>query len=371
MINKPTWIFLLFLLIPGLSGCNTIISNPAPLKAALLAVSDTTKDFAYILNCESIITIPIGNEINEFELIDPDIESFNPPIFLTIDEENRIYLDDQANGRIFIYDENYDLISIVNVPSYRPEDTNLFRLPIWVGVIASQDRIFLLLNPVFTEGFHGLVSVIDTNGTELALLDLSVFTGVASDGYLNQVSFPWDFIRLFSDGQGGVFTRAAFPYLIHINNDMQLANVRPSFTVSVWYLSFTSGWDGYLYFQNNEDLIFQTNIELNQLNNPINLLNRVSQYGIEELSVSGVDQNGNIYFTSQIGDYDTGTHIIGRYDPQNEEIWVASLTATMENGFQVDLRNIEIAPDGTIYTFDDTNWPASRDLLRCEFMPHP
>jgi len=370
MTKINSWKYLLLFLIFVLSSCANSITASTPVKTALSVFSSASKEYAFNVACEPVLTLTIGDGTNEFGLIDADIESFNPPIFLTIDEENRIYLDDQAHNRIFVYDENYDLVSIVNVPSYRPEDTNLFWLPIWVGVVASQDRIFLLLNPVLTEDFHALVSVIDNNGTEQALLDLSNFTEVASNGYLNQVSFPWDFIRLFSDSQGGIFIGATFPYLIHINNNLQLGNIRPSFTDLGWLPTFTTSWDGYLYFQNNEDLIYQTNVELNPHNDPINLLNYVSQYGFEELSVRGVDQNGSIYFTRIIGDYDTGTNIIGRFDPQSGEIWVASLNATMENGYHIDLRNIEITPDGTVYTFDDANWPVSRDLLRCEFAPN-
>jgi len=30
-----------------------------------------------------------------------------------------------------------------------------------------------------------------------------------------------------------------------------------------------------------------------------------------------------------------------------------------------------MSPDGAIYRFDSTNWPESRELLRCEFVPLP
>jgi hypothetical protein len=370
MTKNLSWIFIIFLLLPGLSGCNTIISNSAPLKSAPLAISDTTKDFAYILNCESVITIPIGNEINEFGLIDPNTEWFNPPRFLFIDEGNHLYLDDQAHGRIFIYDENYNLASIVNIPSYVSEEAHYFPLPIWMGMVVTNDRIFLLHNTIFTNNGHAIITVHNMHGAELAIIDITEFSGVA-EGYLNDVIYSWDRIHLYYDSQDSViFNALSFNYF-HVNENFELNTVNLNIEEHSYEYNLTPGHDGAIYYWHSNQEIYRLNVELNQLGDSINLPDRLTQFGTDNYNLYGVDRSGVLYFGSLIGDYDTGTHIIGRYDPQSEEIWVASITAAMENGFQVDLGNIEIAPDGTIYTFDDTNWPASRDLLRCEFMPHP
>jgi hypothetical protein len=370
MNKKLSRIFLLSLLIPGLSGCNTIISNPAPHKVALLGVSDTTKDFAYILNCESVITIPIGNEINEFGLIDPNSEWFNPPRFLYIDEENHLYLDDQAHGRIIIYDENFNLASIVNIPSYVSEEAHYFPLPIWMGMVVTNDRIFLLHNTIFTPNGHAIITVHDMHGAEMAIIDITEFSGVP-EGYLNNVMYSWDRIRLYYDSQGSVIFNAMSSNYFHVNENFEISTVNLNIDEHGYYSLLTPGHDETLYLMDSTQEIYRLNSELSQLGDSINMLDQFSRFGTDNYSLYGVDRSGVLYFGSLIGDYDTGTHIIGRYDPQSEEIWVASITAAMENGFQVDLGNIEIAPDGTIYTFGDTNWPASRDLLRCEFVPHP
>jgi len=369
MTKINSWKYLTLFLFFVFSSCNNLSSNSIPLKPALPALSTTTKEYSFNLNCESVLTIPIGNEINEFGLIAPEIESFNPPILLTIDEENRIYLDDQANGRIFIYDENYDLISIVNIPSYVSEDANLFRLPIWLGMIVNHGQIFILHNTIFTENSHAIVTVHDLQGTELAQVDISAYSGVP-DGYINDVMYASDRIRLYYDSQDGVIFNNFTSTYIHITGDLQLSTIHPDIEGLDIQWNISPGPDGTLFYLGPDGLIYRLNMDFSLLGDPIPLLDQISRYGITEYYLNGIDRPGNIYFASNIGGYDTGTHIIGRYDPLSEEIWVASLNATMENGYHLDLRNIKIAPDGTVYTFDDANWPASRDLLRCEFVPN-
>jgi hypothetical protein len=324
------------------------------------------------LMCEPVLHISIGDEEGEFGLF-PEEEPMNqPPQRIVVDENSHIYLEDQANSRIFVYSENGEGLSVINIPSYEVETTNHQFLPIWLGLVVSRDYLFILHNPSYTLNRHALVSVHEMDGTEIAVLDVSTFLELP-DGYSNDIRFPWFSMELVSEGRDGVFVYSQMPYFVKIDGNLEMSRVNITGVYPLGLRDVSSGWDGYFYRLNQMgDRIIQVNPEIGQYFTLVNPNDQLEEFGVYVGIPLGADQGGKIFFTLYTGEDDSYRGYIGRYDSQTNELLIANRDLTLSNGLGNYLGgDYVITPSGTILAFDSTNWPESRELLRCEFVPLP
>lgn len=357
MRNKRIFSLPLFFLLI-LSGCIKITDV---ISTASSATQSPQTMINATLSCEIVLHIQFGDGIDDFA---PHQDSSQIiPHSITFDQDGNLYLDDQVNNRILKYTYLNQQPSIINIPNYRVEEGLPYYPIYWLDMVVSNDRIYILHNPVAIADEHLLVSIHEMDGTEIALIDINNLPQL-SESARSTIGQNWAVYSLHSDGYGGVFLFFPNYGYIHIDPDLNVNIVDPVELGFRRGSNLVSGWDGILYSSDAIGIVIaqyrtEQSIEWNEFRDEL------QAYGLQSNNIIGVDINGNALFTSGSG--------IGIFDPQTEMILFAQNELPEYSDMSLYYADylFTIAPDGAIYRFDSTNWPESRDLLRCEFVPLP
>ncbi len=357
MRNKNIFSLSLFFLLI-LSGC-TKTTN------VLSTVSSATQSWQTTINatlsCEIVLHIHFGDGIDDFAPYQDSAQII--PHFITLDQDGNLYLDDQVNSRILKYTDLNQPPSIIDIPRYRVEDGLPYYPIYWLGMVVSNDHIYILHNPVAIADEHLLVSVHEMDGTETALIDINNLTQL-SESARSTIGQNWAVYSIHSDENGGVFLFFPNYGYIHIDSDLDVDIVDPVEMGFQRGSNLISGWNGILYSSDANGIVManyrtEQSIVWNEFRDGL------QTYGLVSNNIIGVDSNGNALFTSGSG--------VGIFDPETEMILFVQNEYPEYSDMSLYYADylLTMAPDGAIYRFDSTNWPESRKLLRCEFVPLP
>jgi hypothetical protein len=356
MIKRILFLIGLFILI---QGCNMESSSSIPTE-----VNENQGNYFEnsTFTCGSILQITYGDT--------PDAFSSNTlpiPSFITFDPNGTLYLDDQVNSRIFKYSDIDEPPTSIIIPEHRSDNIVTLR-PYWLGIVVTNDRIYILHNPATTPENHLLLSVHEIDGNEIFLLDVNSLS-IITERERNVIAQNWMLFSLYSDGHGGVFINLPVEgNFLHFNSDNieQVTVMHPAELGFEPVGNFVSGWNGVMYsrsIETNRIVMIQygtgQNMDWSDYNNAL------QHYGFETSAIIGIDLEGTTLFSESRG--------YGLFNPESGEILFSTITFP-ENGdsnIESSDHNLVMAPDGAIYRFDSTNWPESRELLRCEFVPLP
>jgi hypothetical protein len=311
------------------------------------------------LECEPVLLISIGDGEGEYSPYGEPV-----PSFITFDPNGNLYLDDQVNSRLLRYSDFSSPPEVIIIPQYQSEDsfTNILN---WLDIVVTNDRIYILHNPAVTPDHHLLISVHDLDGIEINLLDINTFSEI-SDVEKSQIFENWMLFSMTPDGHGGIYI--AFPIgrsYIHIANSYQhhiLTYENIGFEPHGYFIT---GWNGQIYSRNDDEQTMVIDYETGQSTEWQIFNQDLRGLGIENVYIQGTDLEGNTLFISNSG--------VGFYNPLLREILLSNVALPENSDVEIESadNNLVMAPDGAIYRFDSTNWPESRELLRCEFLPLP
>lgn len=312
------------------------------------------------LECEPVLHISMGDGEGEFSPYGEPV-----PSFITFDPSGNLYLDDQVNSRLFRYSNLDQPPEIINIPLYRDEN-EISYLTYWLGIVATTDRIFIMHNPAITPNHHLLISVHDEEGIEMAVLDINVYSEIPANER-DATEQNWRMMSMDSDGHGGIYIYLPVEgYFSHINSRYQMTIFRTDELGLDPYGYLVSGWNGLMYSHEHEThRIVLMQYGTGQNMDWMNFNDIFSGYGFEQIFIYGADINGNVLFSGSNGS--------GLFENQSGDILLTSrlLPDSIDPSIQEMDNEFSMDPDGAIYRFDSTNWPESRELLRCEFVPLP
>jgi hypothetical protein len=368
-INMKKNIYTIFcLMILILTSCNEQLSN----KVNTTVTPEISLGREYLsshLTCENVLEITIGEGESEFFPFDDRNAVIYTPTQLIISDEGQVILADPNNNRIILYDNGFEDSTVINIPRYSGEDQN-HNYPIWLGLVVSNERIFILHNPIVNPEGHMVLTIHSLDGNELALRDFSTISEL-SEGLRDEADYLWNVANIASDGLGGVYIKLNYFNVIHVDRNMETSLINIPREFQSLNRDLVSGWDGFSYtLDSTGDGIIQINFEINQYTEVTELNSRLTLLGINMLLPLGADQNGNMYFTGFSGSYDQYLDVVGRFNPFTGELLIADVDPSISNNVEIYLGGgFMLAPNGIIFGFDNANWPESRELLRCEFVP--
>jgi len=340
-----------------IQGCSSV-SKPTPQSTVSGETPYTLVNTDFV--CEPVLHLSIGEGEEEFT---PYVEPV--PTFITFDLEGNLYLDDQVNSRLFRYSD-FDLPpEIIQIPLHRAENVGAY-FQYWLGIVVTTDRIYIMHNPELTPNHHLLISVLNMDGTEITLLDINTYSEIpAYEG--DAIEQNWRMISMDSDGHGGIFIYLPIEgYFAHINRRYQMTILRTDELGLDPYGYLVSGWNGLMYSHEHEThRIVLMHYGTGQNIDWMNFNDTLSRNGFEQSFIYGADIDGNVLFS--------GSNGAGLYENQSGDILLTSrlFSNSIDPSIQEMDNEFSMSPDGAIYRFDSTNWPESRELLRCEFVPLP
>ncbi len=313
------------------------------------------------LECSIYVESKWGNGPGELGRCSSNFETINNGPFLPVlDMEGNLFVFDQVNRRVLMYEGN-TLSQVISVPpSYGPSNSCKYIPYGWSNVDVDEDKLFLFFASYKTgqQPFQQQLAILPIKGQDTIAINLAAYAPLRS------VSNP------IADRQGGVYVLLPPAAVVHFDADFQSEFMYVGEDDWHGYRGLAIGWDGNTYtYRVENDLLSNWGPGNNLLKLGVEPQTRYSNIIAAsklvtptEAKLLGADVQGQLYF--MVSEQIVKRRLI-RISASGEQYKIASI----DDKWLLPFYTFTLAPDGSLYSiiYDSKNPTINPQIIKCIF----